>query len=352
MSLITLVRLIGGIFLLLSNAFFVATEFALTRLRQFEPAEFEDDPELARAWQMTEKLEIYLTGCQVGITFSSILLGVVAEPALTQILTPLFELLNLDVAASHGTAAVIGILLINLAHTVWAEQTPTYMGIERAKQVARYCATPHSYWTKLMKPFILLGDKLSKGTLGLIGIEMERSWTEESEASPANLRQQMADLLHNSDMPADRREEVLKALDIDEIFTQDIMVPRDKVKPLSTHDSFSENMSRIRQNMRDRYPLIGDSLEDFKGVLYASEILGHIEALQAGDIVLDDLDRMDMTVPAELPVSKLIDEFQQQNQELALVESDVGTIIGLVTLTDALEVIVGDARDPLDVEAG
>lgn len=350
MPLITIVRLLGGVFLLLTNAFFVATEFALTRLRQFEPAEFEDDPRLARAWDMTEELEIYLTGCQVGITFSSILLGIVAEPALTHVLTRLFEPVRFGAATSRGITAILGILLINLAHTVWAEQTPTYMGIERAKQVARYLATPHYYWTKVMHPFITLGDSISKWTLRRIGIEMERSWTEESHSSPATLRQQMADLLDNSDMPADRREEVLKALEIGKMPTQDIMVPRDEVEPLSTQDSFTENMNRIRQNMRNRYPLIGDSLEDFKGILYASEILGHIEALQAGDMILDDLDRMDMTVPADLPVSTLIDEFQRQNQELALVENDASTVIGLVTLTDALEVIVGDAYDPLDVE--
>lgn len=348
--MLTLVRLLGGVLLILSNAFFVATEFALTRLRQFEPAEFEDDHRLARAWEMTEELEIYLTGCQVGITFSSILLGIVAEPALTRLLTLLFEPIEIGTATSHGIAAIIGILLINLAHTVWAEQTPTYLGIERAKQVARYFATPHYYWTKLMSPFITLGDGVSKWTLGLMGIEMERSWTEETESSPGTLRQQMADLLDDSNIPADRSEEVLKALEIGEISTQDIMVPRDEVEPLSTRDSFTENMNRIRQNMRNRYPLIGDSLEDFKGVLYASEILGHVEALQSGELVLDDLDRTDMTVPAEMPVSELIDEFQRQNQELALVRNDAGTVIGLVTLTDALEVIVGDVDDPLDVE--
>jgi len=84
-------RLIAGVLLILANAFFVAIEFALTRARQFTEEEFVGgNPKLERAWEMTDDLELYLTTCQVGITASSIAVGIVAEPALAAIFEPVF----------------------------------------------------------------------------------------------------------------------------------------------------------------------------------------------------------------------------------------------------------------------
>ncbi len=334
---------------MLSNAFFVATEFALTRLRQFNKDEFEDDAGLRTAWEMTERLEIYLTGCQVGITFSSVLLGIVAEPAVTELFHPLVVYLGATPEVALGFSVVLSVFVINLMHTVWAEQTPTYLGIEEAKLVARYCAPPHYYWTQMAYPFIFVGDKITKATLGLFGITMRRSWTEEEEPTHVDVRSQLVDLLKSEGLPQDRRDEVVKAMEIDEIPVSDIMVPREEIVCLWDDKPLEENLGIIRHRMQSRYPLVGESLDDFKGLIYASEMLAHIEELQSGEKSLQELSRADMTVGHDLPVSRLIDRFQEEYQELALV-TRMGKTIGLVTLTDALEVIVGSAEDPMDLE--
>lgn len=124
--------------MLLANAFFVATEFALTRLRQYRQEEIQENSGLSRAWKMTERLEIYLTGCQVGITSTSILLGVIAEPAVTQLIELLIAGAEIGSFTTHGISIVLSVVLINFAHTIWGEQTPTYLGVEKAKTVARY----------------------------------------------------------------------------------------------------------------------------------------------------------------------------------------------------------------------
>jgi len=120
--------------LILANGFSVATEFALTRVRQYPESEF-DKPGLQRAWEMTNDLEIYLTSCQVGITASSIAVGIVAEPALAAILKPVFSNTFL---ASVGAGGIVALLIINLLHLTHGEQTPTYLGVKRAKFVTRY----------------------------------------------------------------------------------------------------------------------------------------------------------------------------------------------------------------------
>lgn len=350
MDIETVIRLTGGILLIFSNAFFVAIEFALTRLRQYDAEEISGDEGLERAWKMTERLEIYLTGCQVGITFSSVLLGIVAEPAVTEVFDPLLQMMGFGEGFSVGASVVISVILINLMHTVWAEQTPTYLGIEEAKMVARYFAPIHYYWTKVAYPFIYVGDKITKATLQVFGVEMNRSWMQESEeeSSRIGLKGEIAQLLKSNNISEDRREEVVKALEIDEIPVRDIMVPDEDIVFLSEDNTLSENLNLI-QSGKSRYPLAGESGDDFKGVIYASEMLANIEDLTSGKKKIAELCRSGMTVAPDLPVSQLIDEFQKEHQELALViEND--KVLGLVTITDALEAIVGSAEDPMDLE--
>ncbi|MFP4530444.1 MAG: CNNM domain-containing protein, partial [Halodesulfurarchaeum sp.] len=182
-------RILAGIALVLANGFFVAIEFALTRARQFSKAEFLADGSrgLERAWEMTQDLELYLTTCQVGITASSIALGIVAEPALAALFEPIFRNTLL---ASVGSGGILAFLLINLVHLTHGEQTPTYLGVERSRFVARYGATPLYWFHWLMSPVIALGDWVAKLTLKLFGVEMTGAWLEDEEAieSRADLR--------------------------------------------------------------------------------------------------------------------------------------------------------------------
>lgn len=178
---------------------------------------------------------------------------------------------------------------------------------------------------------------------------MKRSWTGEHAASEGDVKSQIVDLLKSEGLPEDRRDEVVKALEIDEIPVSDIMVPEEEIICLYSEKSLEENLKIIKNQMRSRYPLVGDSLDEYKGVLYTVEILANVDDLQQDRITLKDLSRSDLTVPHDTPVSKLIDVFQQEHQELALVTKDEKSI-GLVTLTDALEAIVGSAQDPMDLE--
>ncbi len=342
-------RLIGGIILLLLNAFYVATEFALTRLRQYDRNELEDKVGLNRAWKMTETLEIYLTSCQIGITTTSILLGVIAEPAVTELIELLITADTIGSISSHTISIILSVTIINLVHTIWGEQAPTYLGVEKAKSVARYCAPPLYWWTYAIYPVLVFGDYVTKATLRLFGIQMDRSWLKGENASESgDIRSEMVDLLKTEGVSGDRREEVLNALDIDNIAVREIMIPRDEIICLSTEKSFSDNLNIIREHMHARYPLVGETIDDVKGVLYTPQITANMKELLNGDKELDDFDWPRMVVSHELPVSMLIDEFQVEHHELAMVKEN-GNIVGLVTLTDAFERIIGSAEDPLDL---
>jgi CBS domain containing-hemolysin-like protein len=344
-------RLLAGVALILANGFFVAIEFGLTRARQYSKEEFMEAG-LERAWNMTDRLEIYLTSCQVGITASSIAVGIVAEPALAALFAPVFGGTFL---ASVGAGAILAFLIINLLHLTHGEQTPTYLGVERSKQVCRYGATPLYYFAKAISPLIKLGDGVAKWTLSLFGVEMTGAW-QETEAdvieTRGDLHKELSSVLDESGLPKERRQEVMNALVVGDVPVRGIMVPREEIVVLSTTDSVAEIRETIEEYPHSRFPLVGENLEDFRGIIYLPSIVNRFEALTEGEIGIEDLATSPMRLPAHEEVSDAIDLFQAEHQELAFVEDQEGEIVGLLTATDAFEEVMGELEDPMDEITG
>ena len=349
-----------------ANAFFVVTEFALTRVAEIEDEEAEEDPSLERALRMTERLEIYLTGCQLGITSSSILLGVVAEPAVTAMLRPAATAIGLEGRALEITSVVVAVVIINLVHKVWGEQAPTYLGVERPRQIIRWAGPIHYWWVKVTYPAIMLGDGLAKGTLRLFGVEISRSWKEaeagdgngdggEAEGPPGDAgadyletKRRIGEVLSRGSIAPDRKREVMRALEIEHQPISDIMLPREEIVALSTADDTETIFRRMAENPLTRFPVVGDGLDDYRGNLYLQSVIGCIDELRDGSQSLEELTADPLRMSPDLPVSEAIDCFQEAEQELALVVDGDGRVVGLLTATDAFEAIAGELRDPLD----
>lgn len=346
----TTLRLLGGAFLILVNFFFVATEFALTRFSQGELQEKAEGKPFQIARRITDRLEVYLTGCQVGITLSSIALGIVAEPAVTGLLEPWVGLTNLGPGRTHLISIIFTVIILNIVHMVLGEQVPTYLGVERPLLVIRWFARTHYLWTKLMSPFIWAGDRPAKFILGLFGVEMTRSWKQD-EAAPVRgkteLRKAMMKVLAGSELRKDRQEEVLKAVEIEELPVERIMTSIDEVVVLYTRDSPETNLEKICDGGYVRFPVVGATIDDFRGVIYVPSLLKKLDELCNKTFDLEELVSEPLTFPHDLPVSQAIDRFQEEREEAALVKRD-GKAVGFVTVTDSLEAIIGELRDPLD----
>ncbi|EMA53688.1 MULTISPECIES: CNNM domain-containing protein [Halococcus] len=342
-------RLIAGAALILANGFFVAIEFALTRARQYPESEFVEpgNTGLERAWAMTEELEIYLTGCQVGITAASISLGIIAEPALAAILKPLF---GGTVLASIGAGVFLAFLIVSLVHKVYGEQTPTYLGVERSKQVCRYGATPLYWFTRVIRPILDLGDVVAKWTLRLFGVEMTGAWLE-SEVDViegrADLHRKLGSVLDEGDLPEERYEEVMNALAVGEMPISNVMVDREDIAALSTANTPEANLAVVEDSPHLRFPLFGGD-GNLLGIVYLATLTNRFEEFRDGDVAIADLATEPMTLPVDEEVSDAVDRFQEENQELALV-LDGEEIVGLLTATDAFEEVMGELEDPLDV---
>ncbi len=129
--------------------------------------------------------------------------------------------------ASVGAGSLLGFLIINLVHLTHGEQTPTYLGVERSKQVARYGSRPLYWFAKILAPAIWVGDSVAKGTLSLFGIEMTQAWTKPrpTSSSPAPTSEPTGSVLEEGELPAERREEIMNALTIGEQSVREVMVP-------------------------------------------------------------------------------------------------------------------------------
>ncbi len=366
MSVETLLRLSLAPALIGVNAFFVAVEFALTRLSSLEltDADVEDSAGLRRARSMLDRLEIHLTGCQLGISASSVLLGVLAEPAVTSFIEPAVGGLGLEGSTVSAVSVGVSVVLLNLAHKIWGEQAPTYLGVERPRQVAERLAPILFWWTRIMRPIIRLGDGAAKWTLGLFGVEITRSWAEgDAEGDPdepggterGDLKSRMADLLTTSPITRDRREEVLASLEIDELPGSNVMVPLEDAVVLALDVPGRENLRRIGQGGHTRYPVLRTdapldrrlTVPALAGVLYLPALFSCPDRLAQPDLHLEDLLQDAVICPSTLPVAQLIDRLQEARQELAVL-ADGDHVRGFVTITDAVESITGEVWDPLD----
>lgn len=352
---IVVLQLLGGLILLLGNAFFVTTEFALTRVRQFGEDEFQEHAGLRRAWEMTEELEIYLSGCQVGITVCSVGLGVVGEPGVTYVFASLLPGGGIGSVASHTIAVIAALGVVNLLHVVLGEQAPTYLGIERTRTVARYLAPGLYWWTRILRPIIRVADWIAKSVLAAFGVTITRSWTEEDEGEDseplvghAAVRREIGRVLSRANLSRERRGEILRAVEIEQIPVRAIMVPRSEVVTLHTTDALHESLQEMRAHSYDRYPLLDPDWDNVYGTLYTTAVFRHLPELERGETTLADIAEPVVWVDPELPVSELIDRLQRKQQEIALVQTD-GLVRGLVTSTDAFEAIAGELEDPGDV---
>jgi CBS domain containing-hemolysin-like protein len=210
---------------------------------------------------------------------------------------------------------------------------------------------------------IRFADWLAKAILSVFGVAITRSWAEEEledgeedgagtgGRSRGELMARMGDALADAGLPEERRLEVMNALAIDRIEVSDIMVAREDAVLVSTQASTAENFETIRGTPHTRFPLVGEDLDDVSGIVYVSSLLDEREALDVDELSFADVAVNAMRVPVDMPVSEVIDAFQAENQELAVVEDDDGRAVGIVTATDAFEAIAGELEDPLDLEA-
>jgi CBS domain containing-hemolysin-like protein len=341
-----LLKILLALLLVLINGFFVAVEFALVKLRegQLNDLILKQRPFAKTALWLQQRLDASLSACQLGITMASLGLGWIGEPAIAHLLRPMLMMLGVETDFwLHGIAFVIAFTTITAAHLVIGEQTPKIFALRRPEIVALWCAMPLKAFYYFSYPLMAALNASTSFLLALAGIDPKTSHQEvPTEGELRTLLQQARTHGHIS---RSEHRLISAVLEFDDLVCRKVMQPRADVVFLDIDHPLQENLALVLKDTHSRYPVCQGSLDSVLGIVHIKDLI----SLSSDDkIDLRSILRPCQFVPETIPVSRLLRQFQSSHQHMALVVDEYGIIVGVVTLEDVIEQIVGPVEDEFD----
>lgn len=335
--------------LVVLNGFFVASEFAIVKVRasQLEALELDGNKKAKTARKALTHLDAYLSATQLGITLTSLGLGWVGEPYLAQMIQPFFFLAGVENEAVIRTASfAVAFSTITFLHIVLGELAPKSLAIRKSVGVTLTIAGPLGWFYSLFKPAIWFLNGAANFLLKhLFRIEPV------SEAELAHTEEELRVILAQSaeakEVTPLGKELLINALDLRDRVVRDIATPRGEVVFLDTEDAFADNLKRAIESRHTRFPLCRGHLDDTIGLVHIKDLL---KLVQAPNPDLLSIKRELHNVPEMMSLEKLLGSFLSKHAHLALVIDEFGGTAGIVTLDNVLEEIVGDIQDEFDTE--
>ena len=336
------------IFVLL-NAFFVAAEFAIVKVRktQIQPLAKKENKRAKIAIKLITHLDEYLSATQLGITIASLGLGWVGEPITARLLEPLFKLTNItNPNTIHTVSITVGFILITFLHIIIGELAPKSISIRHAKSTTLFISIPLNLFYLIFKPVILILNGTANQILKLIGIkpiaESERSHSEEE------LRILIAEGTKTGVIDSTEYQLIEKIFEFNDKTADDIMIPRNNMVALNVDDGRDKIINTVIESGFSRIPVYKDTIDNIVGIIYAKDL---ISAAEHRDIILiKDVLRPAHFIPETKHIGELLKDFQKKHIQLAIVVNEHGGVEGLVSLEDIIEEIVGEIEDEYDIE--
>ena len=337
------------IFLVLLNGFFVASEFAIVKVRnsQLEALEEEGEERAVFARHVVHHLDAYLSATQLGITLASLALGWVGEPFLARMVQPIFIAAGItSEAVIRASAFGVAFSVITFLHIVLGELAPKSLAIRKPVPTTLWLARPLGLFYIVFKPAIIFLNGTANLVLKHI-FRLQPVSEHELAHSEEELRFILAESAESQKVTALGKEILINALDMRDRVVRDITTPRGKVVFLNTEDSFEENLQAAQESRHTRFPLCEGHLDQTIGQVHIKDLITLIRE-PAPD--LHRIKRELLPVPEMMPLEKLLTFFLAKHAHLALVVDEYGGTVGIVTLDNVLEELVGDIQDEFDAE--
>ncbi len=341
----SLLNLVLVAFLVMLNGFFVSAEFAMVKIRSSRLETLVDGGSKRARFAQTivNNLDAYLSACQLGITLASLGLGWIGEPAIADLIRPIFTAFgwNNDVAV-HTVSIVIAFVVITVLHIVLGELAPKSLAIRKAEVVSLWTAAPMLLFHKMMYPFIWVLNGMANALLKMFGIAPV------SEEDSAHTEEEIRILMKESNKSGliDNTELAL----VDNIFefadttAHEIMIPRTEMICLSLHGSKEENLELAFEGMRTRYPVCDGDKDHIVGFVHIKDLMRY-QSVDSAKLI-----RPIIAVPESIKISELMKLMQRGKTQIAILIDEYGGTAGLVTLEDIMEEIVGEIQDEFDHE--
>jgi len=341
--------LILAFLFVLANGFFVAAEFALVKVRPTQLAELlaHGSTRAKMTRRIMKRLDAYLAAAQVGITFASLALGWIGEPAFADLIFPLFKSLGaFATPVAHSISITISFILISALHIVFGEPVPKFLAIEKPVRTAlRTSHTLHGFYI-FTYPAIWLLRTATNGALRLVGIRVSQE--EGAVHSVDELRMILASSEKAGILSEENREIIEGVFQFSKRTARQIMVPRTDVVVLSTTKSIEENLETMRKYRHTRYPLCEGTLDQTIGLIHVKDLF--LAQLRGPGKTLDQLKRDILFIPENSTVESLLSQFIEHKTHMAVVLDEYGGASGIVSLENITEELFGQIQDEFDRE--
>ncbi|MCY4067737.1 MAG: hemolysin family protein [Acidimicrobiaceae bacterium] len=348
MSTVTLVALLAAVVMLAANAFFVAAEFALVASRavRLEAAAEEGDRRSRIALAAVRDIQTQLAGAQLGITMASLLLGYVAEPAIAQLIEPLIEaVVEVPSGVLHTVSFALALFMVTTLHVIVGEMVPKNVAITEPEKSARLLAPALRVYGVVFRPVIWTLNKASNAVVRLMGMQPA------DEINTALTINEFHTLLAGA-----RSEGVIEPAEHDLLSgalgfrvrsAGSMMVPADRLVSAPRGTSVARLEEVMASTGHSRVPVWGSDKDDVLGFVHAKDLIRMPAEARDDPVPLELLRRMRVVGP-DMPGRDLLLHMRRARVHMAVVRGDAGRMLGVVTLEDVLESLVGEIFDESD----
>lgn len=338
--------LVLALALTLACAVFVAAEFSLTTIErgELERAAEAGERGAASALKAAKRLTFQLSGAQLGITVTSLVIGMVAEPSLAALLRGPLQAAGLPSGAVSTLATVLGVGLSTVVLMVVGELVPKNWAIASPLAVAKVVAGPQRGFTAAFAPLIRHLNNTANRAVRRVGLEPQEELA--SARTPEELVALVQHSAREGAIEADSAELFVRTLHLSELTAENVMTPRVAVQALEAHATAADAANLTRATGLSRFPVYLESLDEAIGTLHIRDVLALEEDKRAMTPVTD-LITPPLLVPHSLPVDTLLGRLRKAGT-MAVIIDEYGGTAGVATVEDIVEEVVGEVRDEHD----
>ena len=345
------IRLTAFAVLIALTAFFVASEFAIVKIRltRIDQLIAQGNQRAVTARKVVSNLDEYLSACQLGITITALGLGMLGEPTVKLILAPLWGNLNISQSTSSIISYFIAFSIVTFLHVVVGELAPKTIAIQRAEEITLSFAKPLIIFYRMAYPIIRGMNGSAQMLIKLFGFksmsESEVAHTEEE------LRLILADSLKSGEINQAEYKYVNKIFEFDDRIAKEIMAPRTEMMTIEKELTLSGVFNLIGVEQFTRYPVTDGDKDHIIGLVNMKNLLtAYIKDPTTGDKPVINYMQPIIRVIETIPIGDLLLKIQRERIHMAVLMDEYGGTSGLVTIEDILEEIVGDIRDEFDTD--
>jgi len=341
--------------LIMGNGFFVAAEFALVSVRETRIEELiaQGRPGARTVRRLQENLGEFLPAVQFGVTLCSLALGWIGEPTVADFFEHVIGSARHARIYAHLIAVPIAFACITYLHVLLGELVPKSLALRRADQLALAVAAPMDLFIRLTRPLVRVMNRSAAAVLVLFRSPMMR---EGAVHSPDELKLMASATRRMGLLPEMQEKMIHRAIELNQLVVREIMTPRQKIFALPADMLIEEATARVVEEQHSRVPVYDAARgpEHIIGVVYSKDLarLIYFRAQSRSafsDLRLGQIMRDVLVVPETKLVVEMLSEFQQRRRHLAIVVDEFGSTVGLVTVEDAIEQVVGELEDEFDI---